>query len=550
MTILTLNKKELEKKVGKLTEKFKEEITNMGTPVDEETDEELMVEVFPNRPDLLSFQAFSRALNNYLGNSKPKKYPVEKPLKNYTVTIDKSVKGVRPHTVCAIIKGLKLDDRRIKDIIDIQEKLHLTIGRKRKKLAIGVYPLEKIKLPIKFEAKKPSEIKFKPLEYPHELTGAQILRQHPTGRDYADLLKDCDTFPIFTDISGKILSMPPIINSDDVGKVELSTQDVFVECSGHNLYYLNKALNILVTAFADMGGKIYSMEILDGKSKLITPDLVEQRQEFEIQNINKTLGTNFSEKIIKSYLNRMGILVEGTGEKLTAIIPSWRTDILHWIDLTEEVAIAHGYENFEPEIPEISTIGEENQKAVKQRLVSNILSSIGLLECSTFHLTTKKNIRKMHYEFNECIEVEDSKNENNVLRKDILTNLLKVLSENSDSQYPQKIFEQGRVFEFDKTEKSETGILEKDLLGITLIDEKANFTEAKQILDFLFKMLDKEYLLEEVEDNNYILGRVGKIIFNGEEVGRIGEIAPRVLRNWKISLPVSAIELELDKVIY
>ncbi len=139
---------------------------------------------------------------------------------------------------------------------------------------------------------------------------------------------------------------------------------------------------------------------------------------------------------------------------MIALIPPFRTDILHWVDLTEEVAIAHGYDNFEPEIPDISTVGEESEIAIKKRLVSNVLSNFDLLECSSFYLTTKKNIKKMHYEFSDFIEVEESKTENNVLRIDMLTNMLKILSENSDSQYPQKIFEIGCVFS--KNDSKET----------------------------------------------------------------------------------------------
>ena len=546
MTILTLNKKELEKKVGKLTESLKNQITDMGTPVDGETNEEIMVEVFPNRPDLLSMQAFSRSLLNFIGKTKPKKYVVEKPQKDFVVTIDKSVKKIRPYTVCAIIKDLNFDDEKIKDLVDIQEKLHITLGRKRKKLAIGVYPLEKIKLPIKYEAKKPADIKFQPLESKREMTGSQILSQHPTGREYGNLLKGAEFYPIFTDADGKVLSMPPIINSHETGKVSETTKDVFVECSGFNLYYLNKALNILVSALADIGGKVYTMEIIDGKEKTRTPCLEREKLPFKLDDMNKTLGVEFSEKQVKSYLSRMGIGLEKKKNSLVALIPSFRTDILHWIDLTEEVAIAHGYENFEPEIPEISTIGEESSIAIKKRLVSNILANFDLLECSSFYLTTKKNIKKMHYEFSDFIEVEESKTENNVLRIDMLTNMLKILSENSDSQYPQRIFEQGAVFSKDET--SETGIAEKEKLAITLGDEKVTFTDAKQVLDYLFKMLDKKYSLKEVEDNNYILGRVGEIIVGGKAIGKIGEVAPRVLKNWKISVPVSAIEIDLENL--
>jgi len=54
MTILTLNRKDFERKVGKLTKELEDKITQMGTPIEEVTPTEISVEVFPNRPDLLS----------------------------------------------------------------------------------------------------------------------------------------------------------------------------------------------------------------------------------------------------------------------------------------------------------------------------------------------------------------------------------------------------------------------------------------------------------------------------------------------------------------
>jgi len=545
MTILTLNRKELEEKVGKITKEVENKITMMGTPIEEINSNEISVEIFPNRPDLLSLQGFARSLNQYLGKKRMATFKVNKPEKNYKVKVDKIVKKVRPHTACAIVKGLKFDDKKIKEIIDIQEKLHLTIGKKRKKIAIGIYPLEKIKLPIKYTARKPNEIKFVPLESPggKELTGMQILRQHPTGREYAHLLKGKEVFPIFVDADNKILSMPPIINSHETGKITEKTKDVFIECSGFNLEYLKKCLNIIVSALADMGGKIYAMEVSDDK-KFISPNLEPEKLEFKIEDINKTLGLELSEKEIKKYLERMGIGFEKTKNKTYALIPAYRIDILHWIDLAEEVAIAYGYENFEPEIPEISTIAEEDRAARIKRTISEILTGIGLLEVSSFHLAKKKDVKKMHFNFKEFIEVRESKTEYNVLRVDLLSNLLKIFSENSDSQYPQKIFEIGVVFEKDETK--ETKILEKEKLAIAISDEQVHFTELKQILDYLFKMLDKEYEIQETENSNFIPGRVGKILVEGKEIGIIGEVAPRVLKNWKIKMPVVGLELNID----
>jgi len=158
-------------------------------------------------------------------------------------------------------------------------------------------------------------------------------------------------------------------------------------------------------------------------------------------------------------------------------------------------------------------------------------------------LVAKRNAKKMHFDYNDFIEVEDSKTDRDVLRIDLLTNLLQIFSENSDSTYPQKIFEMGKVFSRD--EGAETGVLESERLGIAMVNEEINFTELKQVLDYLFKMLSVEYTIEEAENNNYIGGRVGKILVDGNEVGFIGEVAPRVLRNWKVKMPVVALEIDL-----
>ncbi len=541
MTVVTLNRKELEKKIGKITKEIEEKISMFGTTVESSNNEEIQIEVYPNRPDLLSLQGVSRALYSYLEKPSMPQFKVNKPEKDYKIIVEKSLPKEWPYAVACVVKGLKLNNERIKEIIEIQEKLGMTMLRKRKKGGIGLYPLDKIKFPIKFVGKKPEEIKFRPLEYPDSITGRQILSKHPTGREYAHLCKDWEKFPIFIDDSNNIMSMPPIINSHDMGKIEESTQDVFIEATGNDLNKIQKTLNIIVTALHDMGGQVYPIECIQQNGKSITiPNLEPEKMKFKIEDINKTLGLNLTEQEIKKLLLKMSILVE----KDEALIPAYRTDILHWIDLAEEVAIAYGYENFIPEIPKISTIAQEDEKSIQKRKISEILSGLGILETSSFHLTTKENVKAMHYDFKNFIEVENSKTEYNVLRPDLLTNLMKILSENSDSSYPQKIFETGKIFRL--SEKTESGIEEQENLAIALINDDANFTTIKQSLDYLFKMLNKEYKIEEIENSNFISGRIGKIISNNKEIGVIGEIAPRVLKNYKLKMPVSALEINLS----
>ncbi len=552
MSVLTLNKKELEKNIGKITKEIEEKISMFGTPVESVNENEISIEIFPNRPDLLSIQGFSRAISAFLGKKTGlKEYKVEKPEKDFKITIDKSVKKVRPYTACAIVKNLKLNNEKIKELIDIQEKLHGSYGRNRKKLAIGIYPLEQIKLPIKYLAKKPEEIKFQPLEFPREINGRQILSQHPAGREYAHLLKDCEVFPIFQDANNEILSMPPIINSDKTGKITEQTKEVFIECSGFNKEYLQKTLNMIVTSLSDMGGEIYSMEINDSKEgKYISPNLEPEKIQFSIEFINKTLGLELNEKQTKECLEKMGLTMEKVKEQSIAIIPAYRTDILHEIDIAEEIAIAYGYENFIPEIPQISTIAEENPVSILKRKISEILTGLKMQEISTYHLSTKekqfKDIGVKDFK-NELIEIIDSKTENNILRTSLLANSINVLSQSSNSTYPQKLFESGKIFYND--ESQETGIGEEESLCISICNENADFTEIKQTLDYLMRMLNLEYEIKESEHPSFISGRCGTILIKNKPIGIMGEIAPFILKNNRIKMPVASLEMEIESLM-
>jgi phenylalanyl-tRNA synthetase beta chain len=149
---------------------------------------------------------------------------------------------------------------------------------------------------------------------------------------------------------------------------------------------LKKCLNILVLVFADMGGKIYQME-LKGAPEKISPILESEKIKISLENTNKTLGTNIDEKKIKVFLENMGHNYNSKTKEVE--IGPWRTDILHEVDLIEDVAIAYGYQNLAPEIPDISTTGKENPEEIIKRKIAEILTGLSLLEISNYHLTNK-----------------------------------------------------------------------------------------------------------------------------------------------------------------
>ena len=541
MTNIKFPRKEFEKHI-KLTKEIIEKISSFGTPLESINEEEIEIEIFPNRPDLISLQGYLRSFRAFLGiETGLKNYPVSKPKDNFVVKISKSVNEVRPFTTCAIVTNLSFNDEKIKQIVELQEKLHATVGRNRKKVAIGIYPLEKIKLPIIYEARDPDKIKFIPLEYDKELTGQQILTKHPKGKDYASLLKNFDKFPVFLDSENKVLSMPPIINSQETGKITEQTREVFIECSGSHFQTLSKTLNMIVTVLSDMGGKIYQMILEYPDKKIFTPDLKSNKIKISLEDTNNLLGLNLKERDLEKLLSKMGYEYK----KGTATVPAWRADVLHPVDIIEDIAIAFGYENFIPEIPNVSTIGEESHQSKILSKIRESLIGLGLSEISSYHLIKKSEADT--FDIKDKIEVEDSKTEYRILRPNLLIPALRIYSENKDHDYPQEIFEIGTVFSPDNENETETGVKEVNNLIIAL--SPANFTRIKQVLDYLANTFGLDLDLNESKINFLIDGRSAKISLNKKEIGFIGEIHPKTLQDCGIKMPIAVLEICLDDLI-
>lgn len=544
MPTVNLNRSVFEKLVGKKLpdDELKNRISMIGTDLERIEGDEIVVEVFPNRPDMLSEQGFARALSSFIGEKTGlRDYEVKE--SGEKLVVDKSLDKVRPYTVCAIVKNLNLDDEKIREIMQIQEKLHVTHLRRRKKGAIGIYPMEKINFPIYFSAKKPKDISFTPLESDTEMTGEEILENHQTGKEYGHLLEGFTKYPVFEDNNGDVLSMPPIVNSHKTGKVTENTKEVFIECSGFDFKVLEKCLNIIVTAFSDMGGELYSMELEYPGFHKVTPDLGPETRDIDLDYVNKRLGLDLDEDKLKECLMKMGYGYEN-GQ---ALVPAYRADIMHMIDLVEDIAIAYGYENFEDELPSCATVGQEAGFEKFKNKIAQMLLGLGFLEANTYNITNLEfQTKKMNFEI-PLVKLRNAlSNEYNVLRAWAVPSLMEILSHNRHNEYPQNIFSFTDVFK--KSDKTETGIKEDVRVGVVLCHEFAGYTEIKQVLDNILGHIGLEYECKETEHGSFIPGRVARGYVNGKGAAYLGEISPQVLENWGLSFPVAALELNLTDI--
>lgn len=547
MPTIKIDKKRLAKLVSRelREEELSKVFSDMGASLEGINDKEISVEAFANRPDLLSCVGIARAMRYFLSIDKNiKKYSaklVDFDKSKYIVNVDKSVSKVRPYTACAIAKGICFNDELIKEIIQIQEMLHVTFGRKRKKMAIGIYPLEKISLPISYRGEKPKDIIFKPLEANETMNAIELLERHPTGKEYAKLLEGLDLFPCFRDSLGNVLSVPPIVNSDDTGRITKNTTDVFIECSGFDLEYLKAGLSIISCALIDMGARIEQMKIIYPDFEVITPDLSNKEIDFDISYAQKILGIKLDLMMVKSAFLKMGIGFDQKNKK--AIIPPYRFDILSQIDLVEDIAIGVGYDNIPEKIADIYTESSEENSSKIANIIREILIGAGFIEVKNYSLIGAKDIINSNIGMENTVEIENPNTiDYSFMRKRIRPSIFITLAQNKTREFPQSIFEIGRCFE----KKGDRDFIECERLGCAISSKNSDFTKIKQVLDVLFSQLDLRCSIVESCEEGFIKGRAGKIMYGEKEIGSIGEIEPRVISAYGLDMPTSFFELELE----
>ena len=290
------------------------------------------------------------------------------------------------------------------------------------------------------------------------------------------------------------------------------------------------------TKGSTINGNVYE------KNKIATPDLKPDKIKVSLENINKLLGLDLKEKDIEKLLSLMGYEYKNN----IVQIPAWRSDILHEVDIIEDAAIAYGYNKFSPEIPNISTIGEESKEEKFKSKIADLIMGLQINEISTYHLI--KNSEAELSNLKEKIEVENSKTEFKILRPNLLIPALRIFSENKDHDYPQRIFEIGTIFINDRNNSTDTGILEKENLLIAL--SPSNFTEIKQILNYIENSLNiKLEIKESPSHQDLIGGRSASISLNKKQIGYFGEMHPKTLQDWNIKMPISIIEISLDEIM-
>ncbi|CAG9773084.1 unnamed protein product [Ceutorhynchus assimilis] len=414
------------------------------------------IDIPANRYDLLCLEGLVLGLKIFQGKIKPPTFKVTKPPNGNCeqILVQRDTIKIRQFVVGAILRNLSFTKDSYASFIDLQDKLHQNICRKRSLVAIGTHDYDKIKGPFIYDAKAPQDIKFVPLNQDKEYNAEELMNLYATHaqlKQYLPIIKDSPVYPVITDSNGVVLSLPPIINGDH-SKITLNTKNVFIECTATDLTKAKVVLDTIVCMFSQYCSEQYSSEYVEviypnGKSQL-TPELAYRDEVVPAGKANKLIGISESAKSIADLLSKMCLKSEvlPNGKDIKVTVPPTRHDVIHACDIYEDVAIAFGYNKIKRTMPKTNSIGSQLPINKLSDSLRHPIAEAGFTEVLTFVLCSRDDIStKLGIESIEkvpAVHISNPKTlEFQVCRTTLLPGILKSIAANKKMPLPLKIFE-------------------------------------------------------------------------------------------------------------
>ncbi|MUM64693.1 phenylalanine--tRNA ligase subunit beta [Acidianus infernus] len=537
MVNIVLKESRLLNLLGLEEKELNDVLFNLKSEVEKRGEDELEIEINSDRLDMLSPEGIKRAVDGILGRKLGEaKYEVVPT--NYQLIID-DVES-RPYALAAVVYDVKLDDDRIKELIQFQEKLHCTIGRKRKKVAIGIHDLDKIDGKVIRYSKVPLDYRFIPLNSDKEMSISAVISSTEQGKLYGNISIKDNYSPAILQEDGQVLSIPPVINSNKT-KIDSSTKNLFIDVTGTNFDAVAQTLDLLVSNFAEGGSKIGTVKVSRYASS--SPLLIHNKLVVKTSDINKRLGLSLSTEEIAKYVRMMRMDANINGDEVEVIVPQYRIDIMTYVDVAEDVAMAYGYKSFS--LPQYTSkgIGELLPITRLERAFRDLAIGGGFQEIFTFVLN-----KSSYLLYNDFVKIQNPITvEYDAVRNSLIWNMLKFLAKNQHARFPIKVFEVGDVVV--KSEESDTGYKNDARACLAIMNSRVSYEELQSVVhQILYNLKGKEPRYARQDKDYFIKGRSAKIMFDNNVVGEIGEISPQVLEKFNIENPVVIAEIYLEKL--
>jgi phenylalanyl-tRNA synthetase beta chain len=510
-----------------------------------------------NRPDLWCCEGIARQIRVKRQGSLAKyAFLTSKSKSPKQLNVTPGLEDIRPYVAACTATGYRVTQEGLAQLIQTQEKLAEMFGRKRRTVSIGLYRLAAIEFPVTYDLVRPDEVSFTPLGMDTVMTLGEMLLVHPKGLEFGGILSGHDRLPFLRDAKRQALSFPPIINSREVGEVRPGDDALFVEVTGTDLSMVVLTLNIFAANLADRGAVIEPIEVrypyktVLGKT-LMTPHDLGKSQKLSVSTIEQALGQSLGAHEVAKALTAYGYQVTAKAKEVQVTLPLYRQDLMHTMDVVEDVAISRGYSDFLPVMPSQFTVGGLSRIEEISDQIRTLMVGMGFQEIISNILASPKDLRDAMRlegtEWGKLVEVDNVMSQSfSALRQWMLPSLLRVEAASNRAFYPHRLFEAGEVARHDLTQPE--GSRTVMMLGGMIAHADAHFSEAHSCLDTLFYYVNHTYSLEPIQHPSFLAGRVGSIVSDGKHIGVIGELHPEVLERWQIGIPAVAFEIDLTEL--
>jgi len=518
------------------------------------------LELAPDRLDRLSVEGVARSLRYQYGDDRGVAVPKTN-APDWTYVVEEAVPEARPYVTGAVIRGASLSEAELQSLLQLQEKLHATMGRDRAKGAIGIHDLTMLKgqtaaddgsNSITYTGIDPDGDTFVPLDSEAELTPGEVLTEHPVGDKYAPLVEDYDRMPAIYDAIG-LFSFPPVINGRRT-EVETESRDLLVELTGTDQWTIDHMCNIICYALDARGATIERVTVDYPDRELERPDFTVEHKTVTHDRIEGILGIELGTDQVVDLVERSGLDIEPTGADAYEVgIPPYRVDVLHPLDVIDDLGRAYGFNDLQPRYPDVSTVGGRHERSRLERATREVLVGLGFEDLLNFYLIGEApNYDRMGIapDFegmgggDPARITEPYSTDYAMVRTWALPSLLLVLEHNTHRAYPQDLAEIGLAARVDP--ETPTGVAEWRTVAGVLARTDASYDDAKGRLQGLVKRFGADLETPPTDHPTFIDGRAADVVLDGDLAGVIGEIDPAVLVEHDLELPVAAFELRLD----
>ena len=529
-------------------EALEEQLFRSKAELTDWTEDALTIEVTPDRLDMLSEGGLALFLQGALGLKKGPAPLVEPPatLDRPAALVEASVSTLRPYLAGALLTapaGVALDAGLFAEAIRFQEVLHATIGLDRRAASLGLYSWERLKPPIRYALEPVDGVRFHPLDGPAEVEGPKFFAEHPMAQRYGRLGRSDGECLTLRDADDQLLSLPPILNGRTAGEVRIGDRALLLESTGTRAVRVEESVGLMLLPFAARGWAVQSLRVeypdhAESGMGWISP----RRLPFSASTLQDLTGLSLPDEQVEDYLAQGRLGGTKAPDGWWVEIPPWRPDLQTSVDLTEEILVARGIAPEDAVLPASATRGRRLAEARFRRTVRRVLLGLGYVELRNTVLVPN-GLATLLGRSSAIAVVNPVSDLYSRVRDSLQISLMASLERNVRYPYPQQYSDVGPVVVRDSSEPS--GGKTRWHAGAVLAGERSGFADAAAWVDYLLGAFGALGVREPAELPGTIPGRAACLRIAGEAVAEVGEIAPSVLSELKVPVPVAWGEVDL-----